>query len=94
METLTGASKEAGLEINVVKTKYMLLSYQQNTEQNHHMTIAYIPFENVAGPKYMGLVLYPSGVFCSLDWIKCAPMPHSMQAFLCYNFQIASRSIS
>jgi hypothetical protein len=29
-ETLIDASKEAGLEINVEKTKYMLLSCQQN----------------------------------------------------------------
>jgi hypothetical protein len=34
-ETLTDASKEVGLEINIEKTKYMLLSHQQNVGQNH-----------------------------------------------------------
>jgi hypothetical protein len=29
-ETLIDASKEVGLEINVEKTKYMLLSHRQN----------------------------------------------------------------
>jgi hypothetical protein len=33
-ETLTDASKEVGLEINVEKTKYMLLSCHQNVGQN------------------------------------------------------------
>jgi hypothetical protein len=33
-ETLTDASKEAGLEINVEKTKYMYLSRHQNADQN------------------------------------------------------------
>jgi hypothetical protein len=33
-ETLTGASKEAGLNINIVKTKYMLLSCHQNAGKN------------------------------------------------------------
>jgi hypothetical protein len=34
-ETLTDASKEIGLEVNTQKTKYMLLSCQQNAGQNH-----------------------------------------------------------
>jgi hypothetical protein len=33
-ETLIDASKEAGLEVNVEKTKYMLLSRHQNVGQN------------------------------------------------------------
>jgi hypothetical protein len=33
-EILTDASKEVGLEINVDKTKYMLLSHHQNVGQN------------------------------------------------------------
>jgi hypothetical protein len=35
METLVDASKEVGLEVNINKTKYMLLSHHQNAEQNH-----------------------------------------------------------
>jgi hypothetical protein len=38
-ETLNGASKEAGLEVNAEKTKCMLLSRQQNAVQNHNMKI-------------------------------------------------------
>jgi hypothetical protein len=33
-ETLTDDSKEAGLEVNIEKTKYMLLSRHQNVGQN------------------------------------------------------------
>jgi hypothetical protein len=33
-ETLIDANKEVGLEINVDKTKYMLLSRHQNVRQN------------------------------------------------------------
>jgi hypothetical protein len=38
-ETLTDASKEVGLEINVEKTKYML-SRHQNVGQNRDIKIA------------------------------------------------------
>jgi hypothetical protein len=38
-EILIDASKEIGLEINVEKTKYMLLSRHQNVCQNHDMEI-------------------------------------------------------
>jgi hypothetical protein len=40
METLIDASKEIGLEINVEKTKYMLLSRQQNVGRNRDIKIA------------------------------------------------------
>jgi hypothetical protein len=33
-ETLIDAGKEVDLEINVEKTKYMLLSYHQNARRN------------------------------------------------------------
>jgi hypothetical protein len=39
-ETLIDASKEVGLEINVDKTKYMLLSRYQNVGQNREIKIA------------------------------------------------------
>jgi hypothetical protein len=41
METLVDASKEVGIEINVEKTKYMLLSRHQNVGQNRDIKIAY-----------------------------------------------------
>jgi hypothetical protein len=46
-ETLIDASKELGLEINVERTKYMLLSPHWNAGQNHDIKIANISFENV-----------------------------------------------
>jgi hypothetical protein len=39
-EILIDATKEVGLEINVYKTKYMLLSRQQNVGQNRDIKIA------------------------------------------------------
>jgi hypothetical protein len=39
-ETLIDASKEVGVEINVEKTKYMLLSRHQNAGQNRDIEIA------------------------------------------------------
>jgi hypothetical protein len=51
-ETLIDASKEVGLEINVEKTKYMLLSRDQNVGQNRDIKIANRSFENVSQFKY------------------------------------------
>jgi hypothetical protein len=42
METLIDATKEVGLEINVDKTKYMLLSRHHNVGQNRDIKIAKI----------------------------------------------------
>jgi hypothetical protein len=49
-ETLIDASKEVGLEINVEKTKYMLLSRHQNVGRNRYRS-----FENVSQFKYLGM---------------------------------------
>jgi hypothetical protein len=38
-ETLIDASKEVGLEVNVEKTKYMLVSRDQNAGQNREIKI-------------------------------------------------------
>jgi hypothetical protein len=54
IETLIDASKEVGLEINVEKTMYMLLSRHQNVGQNWDMKIANRSFENVSQFKYLG----------------------------------------
>jgi hypothetical protein len=51
--TLIDASKEANLEINMEKTKYMLLSYHQNAGQNRDMKIVNRSFENVSQFKYL-----------------------------------------
>jgi hypothetical protein len=53
-ETILEASKEAGLEINIEKTKYMLLSRYQNACQNCDKKMATRSFENVSQFKYLG----------------------------------------
>jgi hypothetical protein len=45
---------EVGLEINIEKTKYMLLSHRQNVGQNRDIKIANRSFENVSQFKYLG----------------------------------------
>jgi hypothetical protein len=52
-ETLIDVSKEVGLEISVEKTKYMLLSRQQNVGQNRDIKIETRSFENVSQFKYL-----------------------------------------
>jgi hypothetical protein len=47
-EALINAIKEVGLETNVEKTKYMLLSRYQNAGQNLDIKIANRLFENVS----------------------------------------------
>jgi hypothetical protein len=55
-ETLLGASKEVGLEVNSEKTKYMLMSLKK-AGQKHSIKIANRPFEGVAKFKYLGTTL-------------------------------------
>jgi hypothetical protein len=52
-ETLIDSSKEVGLEINIAKTKYMLLSRNQNAGRNRDVTITNRSFENVSQFKYL-----------------------------------------
>jgi hypothetical protein len=47
-QTLIDASKEVGLEVNVEKTKYMLVSRDQNAGQNREIKIGNRSFENVS----------------------------------------------
>jgi hypothetical protein len=51
---LIDASIEVGLEINLDKTKYMLLSRHQNVGQIRDIKIANTSFENVSQFKYLG----------------------------------------
>jgi hypothetical protein len=53
-EILIDASKEVGLEINIEKTKYMLLSHHQNIGQNRDIKISNRSFENVSQFNYLG----------------------------------------
>jgi hypothetical protein len=53
-ETLIDVSKEVGIEINVEKTKYMLLFCHQYVGQNQGIKIANRSFGNVSQFKYLG----------------------------------------
>jgi hypothetical protein len=53
METLIDASTEVGPEINIEKTKYMLLSHHQNVTQNRDIKIGNRLFENVSPFNYL-----------------------------------------
>jgi hypothetical protein len=53
-ESLINASKEVGLEINIEKTKYMLLFRHQNVGQNRDIKIATRLFENLSQFKCLG----------------------------------------
>jgi hypothetical protein len=53
-EILIDASKEVGLEINIYKTGYILLSRHQNVGQNRDIKILNWSYENVSQFKYLG----------------------------------------
>jgi hypothetical protein len=56
-EALLDASKEVGLEVNLEKTKYMLMSCSQKTGQKYSIKIANRSFEDVAKFRYLGTTL-------------------------------------
>jgi hypothetical protein len=56
-ETLLEASRGIGLEINVEKTKYMIISRYSNSGQNQNIRIANESFEKVAKFIYLGTTL-------------------------------------
>jgi hypothetical protein len=56
-EALVVASKEIGLEVNAEKTKYMVMSRDQNAGQNHNIKIDNKSFERLEQFKYLGTTL-------------------------------------
>jgi ribosomal protein S1 len=56
-EALVVASKEIGLEVNAEKTKYMVMSRDQNAGQNHNIKIHNKSFERVEQFKYLETTL-------------------------------------
>jgi hypothetical protein len=56
-EALVAASKETGLKINADKTKYVVMSRDQNAGRNHNIRIDNSSFERVEEFKYLGTTL-------------------------------------
>jgi hypothetical protein len=56
-EALLIASKEIGLEVNAEKTKYMVMSRDQNAGQNGYIQVGNELFETVEQYKYLGTTL-------------------------------------
>jgi predicted oxidoreductase len=56
-EALVVTSKEIGLQVNADKTKYMVMSWDQNKEQNHSTMIGNSSFERLEELKYLGTTL-------------------------------------
>jgi len=56
-EALVVATKEIGLEVNADKTKYMIMSRDQNAGQSHSMKIDNSCIERVEEFKYLGTTL-------------------------------------
>jgi len=56
-EALVTATREIGLEINPDKTKYMVMSGDQNAGRNHSVRINNSTFERVEEFKYLGTTL-------------------------------------
>ena len=57
IETLVAATKEIGLEVNADKSKYMIVSRDQNAGRGHSMEIDNSPIERVEEFKYLGTTL-------------------------------------
>jgi hypothetical protein len=55
IEAVIDASKEFGLEVNIERTKYMLVTHDQNADQNQDIKIAKnSSFENMSQFRYLG----------------------------------------
>jgi hypothetical protein len=83
-EALFDAGKEAGLEVNSEKTKYMLMSHKK-AGQKHDMNIVNRSFEGVAKFKYLGTTLTDQN--CMQEEIKSRlnsgnACYHSVQSFV------------
>jgi hypothetical protein len=56
-DALVAATKEIGLEVNADKTKYMVMSGDQNAGQSHRMKTIIVPSERVEEFKYLGATI-------------------------------------
>ena len=57
IEALIVASKEIGLEVSADKTKYVVMSRDQNAGRSHHMKIVNESFERVEEFECLGTTL-------------------------------------
>ena len=78
------ASQEIGLEVNAEKTKCMVMSRDQNAEQNHNIKIDNESFERVEQFRYLGTTHLNQNSIqkeneCRLkSWIACSHMVQSL----------------
>ena len=56
-EALVAATREIALEVSADKTKYMVMSRDQNAGRNHSVRIDNSTFERVEEFKYLGTIL-------------------------------------
>jgi hypothetical protein len=56
-KNLIDASKEVDVEVNIEKTKYMLLCHHQNAGQTHNIKTANRSFENMTKLEYFGVIV-------------------------------------
>jgi hypothetical protein len=87
-EALVVASKEIGLEVNAKKTKYMVMSGDQNAGQNHNINIDNKSFERLEQFKYFGTAV--TNLNSIQDEIKSrlklgSACYHSMQHLVSYS---------
>jgi hypothetical protein len=62
-EALVVVTKENGLEVNVYKTKYMIMSRDQNAGRSHSISIDNSSIERVEEFKYLGTTLTNQNFF-------------------------------
>jgi ribosomal protein S2 len=85
-ETLSDASKEFGVEINVEKTKYMLLSRQQKVGHHWDIKIAKRSFGNVSQFRYLGTTV------TNQNWIQEEIKRRLNSSNACYHSRLLSKN--
>ena len=82
--SLVAATREIGLEVSADKTKYMVMSRDENAGQNHSVRSDNSAFERVEGFKYLGITLTNQNSI--VKEIKCRLRSGSAEPFV---FQVA-----
>jgi hypothetical protein len=93
-KTLIDSSKEVGLEREVEKTTYMLLSRHQNVGQSRDIKIANKSFGNVSQFKYLGTTVTDQNLIqeeIKRRWNSGNACYHSVQNLL--SFCLLSKNI-